>query len=95
MIKKVLITGGAGFIGSHLSDGLIEKEYSILILDNLSEQVHGHETKIPDSKSKTVEKKILNPGILYSHLFHLVDLEKAFEALSLREEGFLKAIIQF
>ena len=39
MTKKVLITGGAGFIGSHLADNLIEKGgYDITIFDNLSEQ---------------------------------------------------------
>ena len=34
--KKVLVTGGAGFIGSHISDLLIEKGYSVVIVDNLS-----------------------------------------------------------
>ena len=41
MNKKVLITGGAGFIGSHLADELLEKGYQVRVLDNLSEQVHG------------------------------------------------------
>ena len=33
---RALITGGAGFIGSHLSDDLLEHGYEVLILDNLS-----------------------------------------------------------
>lgn len=33
--KKCLVTGGAGFIGSHLCDRLIEKNYEVLCLDNL------------------------------------------------------------
>jgi dTDP-L-rhamnose 4-epimerase len=41
MKKSVLITGGAGFIGSHLTDELIEHGYKVRILDNLSEQIHG------------------------------------------------------
>ena len=41
MNKNVLITGGAGFIGSSLTLTLIEKGYSVTILDNLSEQIHG------------------------------------------------------
>jgi dTDP-L-rhamnose 4-epimerase len=41
MIKKVLITGGAGFIGSHLADELLSHGYQVRALDNLSEQVHG------------------------------------------------------
>lgn len=34
-MKKVLITGGAGFIGSHLCDLLIEKGYAVICMDNL------------------------------------------------------------
>jgi dTDP-L-rhamnose 4-epimerase len=37
----VLITGGAGFVGSHLADGLLAAGYRVRALDNLSEQVHG------------------------------------------------------
>jgi UDP-glucose 4-epimerase len=33
---KVLITGGAGFIGSHLAEAYLEKEYEVYIIDNLS-----------------------------------------------------------
>lgn len=40
-MKKILITGGAGFIGSHLADELIANNYEVVVLDNLSEQVHG------------------------------------------------------
>jgi dTDP-L-rhamnose 4-epimerase len=41
MVKQVLITGGAGFIGSHLADELLGAGYRVRVLDNLSEQVHG------------------------------------------------------
>ena len=37
---KVLITGGAGFIGSHTTDALIERGDDVVILDNLSKPVH-------------------------------------------------------
>lgn len=40
MPKRVLITGGAGFIGSHLTDLLLTRGYQVRILDNLSPQVH-------------------------------------------------------
>lgn len=40
-MKKILITGGAGFIGSHLADELILRGYRVRLLDNLSPQVHG------------------------------------------------------
>lgn len=38
---NVLVTGGAGFIGSHIVDALIEKGHCVRILDSLVEQVHG------------------------------------------------------
>ncbi len=47
MAKNVLITGGAGFIGSYLADELIRRGYRIRALDNLSVQVHGPERKRP------------------------------------------------
>lgn len=40
-MKNILITGGAGFIGSNLALALIEKGYKITVLDNLSPQIHG------------------------------------------------------
>lgn len=40
-MKKILITGGAGFIGSNVALKLIEKGYYVRVLDNLSKQIHG------------------------------------------------------
>ena len=40
-MKNILITGGAGFIGSNLSLKLLEKGYNVTVLDNLSPQIHG------------------------------------------------------
>ena len=39
-MKKVLITGGAGFIGLNLVKKLLSKNYDITVLDNLSSQIH-------------------------------------------------------
>lgn len=55
MKKKVLITGGAGFIGSHLADELIANGYQVRALDNLSEQVHGQNAVRPDYLHPEVE----------------------------------------
>lgn len=45
MSQRVLITGGAGFIGSHLADELLEAGYQVRVLDNLSPQVHPDGTR--------------------------------------------------
>jgi dTDP-L-rhamnose 4-epimerase len=39
-IRNVLVTGGAGYIGSHLVDDLVRREYRVTVLDNLEPQVH-------------------------------------------------------
>src|SRR3954463_15031365 len=55
MKKRVLITGGAGFIGSHLADELISKGYLVRVLDNLSPQVHGGQQEPPAYLNANVE----------------------------------------
>ena len=54
MSKHVLITGGAGFIGSHVADQLLEAGYRVRALDDLSPQVHG-DTARPEYLSGDVE----------------------------------------
>lgn len=44
-MKNILITGGAGFIGSNLALELIVKGYKVTVLDNLSPQIHGEDAE--------------------------------------------------
>lgn len=52
---RVLITGGAGFIGSHVADELLRRGHVVRALDNLSPAVHGPERRRPDYLSREVE----------------------------------------
>ncbi|PKL40234.1 MAG: epimerase [Candidatus Riflebacteria bacterium HGW-Riflebacteria-1] len=56
-MKNILITGGAGFIGSNLSLHLLSKGYAITVIDCLSSQIHGDE---PTNSSlyKTIKDKV-------------------------------------
>lgn len=61
--KNILITGGAGFIGSNLSLKLIDKGYNITVLDNLSPQIHGQNSPLYNSikdKVHFIKGSVLN-----------------------------------
>lgn len=57
---KVLVTGGAGFIGSHIVDLLIKNDYEVCVIDNLA---HGKKSNI-NSKAKFYKIDIRDKGIL-------------------------------
>lgn len=77
MIKKILITGGAGFIGSNLALKLIDKGYEITILDNLSEQIHGSEPKNTSPLYKSIKDKV---RFIKGTVTSRQDLEKSIES---------------
>ncbi len=54
---KTIVTGGAGFIGSHLVDFLLEKEHNVIVIDNLS-----------TGRLKNLEKSLNNPKVSFHNL---------------------------
>lgn len=71
-IKNVLVTGGAGFIGSHLTDLLIAKGYKVTILDNLTDQIHnGKKPNYLNKKAKFIKGDVTKT----------TDLKKAIEGI--------------
>jgi len=61
---RILITGGAGFIGSHLADELLRKGYKVRAFDNLSPQVHGPDAGRPtylDPDIELIEGDVRDP----------------------------------
>ena len=73
---NILITGGAGFIGSNLSLALIAKGHKVTVLDNLSTQIHGENPEETSSLYKSIKEKVnFIEGTVTSRL----DWEKSIE----------------
>lgn len=64
MAKKVLVTGGAGFIGSHLVDKLIKDGHKVRILDNLEPQVHNKVPEYLNPEAEFIKGDVRNEGDL-------------------------------
>ena len=64
MSEHVLVTGGAGFVGSHLVDALITRGNRVRVLDNLVAQVHGREGDLPiywNPRAELVRGSVTDP----------------------------------
>ena len=96
---KMLITGGAGFIGSHLCDKLCEIGHSIVVIDNLSlGKVSNIEHLILNDKFKFINEDLLNIDKLdevflfekFDIIFHMAansDIAKSFENPSIDKDN--------
>lgn len=58
MMKNILITGGAGFIGSNIALKLISKGLNVTVLDNLSPQIHGDNPETTSPLYKNILGKV-------------------------------------
>jgi len=101
--RPVLVTGGASFIGSHLTDALVEKKAAVRVVDNLSSgRLEYLEEHIRAGKVEYVKADLTQPGIAdrvvrgISVVFHLaadhggrgyVDLHQAACASNLALDG--------
>lgn len=57
-MKNILITGGAGFIGSNLTLTLVSKGYNVTVLDNLSKQIHGENPDFTSPLYQQIKDKV-------------------------------------
>lgn len=57
-MRNILITGGAGFIGSNVALRLLQKGYHVTVLDNLSKQIHGVNPEITSPLYLSIKDKV-------------------------------------
>lgn len=75
-MKNILITGGAGFIGSNVALKLWEKRYNVTVLDNLNPQIHGKHPEMTSPLYQSIKDKV---NFIYGSVTERKDWEKALQ----------------
>lgn len=78
-MKRVLITGGAGFIGSNLALKLLNRGYEVTVIDNLNKQIHGEDPE----KSYTYNLIKGKVNFIKGDVNHIQDWQKALEDVNI------------
>ena len=66
-MKKVVVTGGAGFIGSHLAEEMVQRDYHVVIIDNLSTgKVANIDSILKSGKAELLQSSITDLPLLRS-----------------------------
>ncbi|HJP92795.1 MAG TPA: NAD-dependent epimerase/dehydratase family protein [Pyrinomonadaceae bacterium] len=63
-MQNILVTGGAGFIGSHLVDALVERGHRVRILDALVEQVHRDGPQYINPKAEFIQGDVCDADVV-------------------------------
>lgn len=92
-MQKVLVTGGSGFIGSHLCKSLLDDGFEVYCLDNL---ITGNKNNVHDLVSndnfKFIEADVINPIKIdgkFDYVFHLASPASPIDYQNLPEETLL------
>src|SRR5947209_7712692 len=59
---RILVTGGAGFIGSHIVDALLDEGHEVCVLDALAPSVHPRAPDYIDARAELIEGDIRDAG---------------------------------
>lgn len=84
-MKKILVTGGAGFIGSHVSDAFLQRGYKVIIVDkvltenikNISRNVSFYNVDLNDAQPIKEIIKQEKPDVISHHASGLVDVNES------------------
>ena len=66
--RRVVVTGGAGFIGSHVVDALVDRGHDVTVIDSFAPAAHSGRPDYLNPHAKYVDGDMLDPGLLEREL---------------------------